>query len=305
MTLTDLKYLIAVSQKKHFGKAAQKCFVSQPTLSISIKKLEDELNVKIFDRSSNEFIITPVGMKIIEQAKKIIEEADKIKTIACEKQDELDGRFNLGLIYTIAPYILPKMIRNLIKLAPNMPLVLEENYTTNLLEMLKDGEIDAMIAADPIDETGINIIPIYEEPFFVIVPKGHRFEQFDQISTKQVASENILLLTEGNCLRDNILDSCKEVAAQQHIQGLANSLQGNTITTVRYMVASGLAISILPSSTIYEHDHTMFSIIPFEPPVPKRKVVLCYRKNFFRMKALDAILESIRKSNISGVKFLD
>ncbi|MCV2509059.1 MAG: hydrogen peroxide-inducible genes activator, partial [Neisseriaceae bacterium] len=293
-----------VSQEKHFGKAAQKCFVSQPTLSISIKKLEDELDVKIFDRSSSEIITTPIGAKIIEQAKKVIEESNKIKMIVSEKQDELSGEFKLGLIFTIAPYILPKMITNLIQLAPKMPLMLEENYTSHLLEMLKNGELDAIIAADPIDETGIETIPLYEEPFFVIVPKGHPFEEYDQISTKQLTSEKILLLTEGNCLRDNILDRCKELAAQQRIQGLTNSLQGNSITTVRYMVASGLAISILPSTALYENDHTIFSIIPFENPAPKRTVILCYRKNFFMTKAIDAIKETVFASNLAGVSFI-
>ncbi|QRN41421.1 MAG: LysR family transcriptional regulator [Neisseriaceae bacterium] len=304
MTLTDLKYLIAVSQEKHFGKAAQKCFVSQPTLSICIKKLEDELDVKIFDRSSSEIITTPIGEKIIEQAKKVIEESDKIKMIVSEKQDELSGEFKLGIIFTIAPYILPKMITSLIQLAPKMPLMLEENYTSHLLEMLKNGELDAMIAAEPIDEAGIETIPLYEEPFFVIVPKGHPFEEYDQINTKQLTSEKILLLTEGDSLRNNILNGCKELVSQQRIKGLTNSLQGNSITTVRYMVASGLAISILPSTALYENDHTIFSIIPFETPVPKRKVILCYRKNFFMTKAINTIREAVFASNLTGVQFV-
>ena len=304
MTLTELRYIVAVAQEKHFGRAAQRCHVSQPTLSIAIKKLEEELSLSLFDRSSTEVITTEIGQRIIEQARKVLDEADVIRHLAETQQGELDGAFKLGLIFTVAPYLLPKLILGLRQTAPNMPLMLEENYTATLTEMLKHGDVDAIIVAEPYQETGIETIPLYDEPFFVIVPKGHSFEELDAITTADLAEEKVLLLTEGNCMRDNILISCKELAARQRVEGLANTIQGSTINTIRHMVAGGLAISILPASSLTDNDHLLFSVIPFKQPVPSRRVILAYRKNFIRPKAIEAIRQSVLQSQLRGVKFV-
>ena len=248
MTLTELRYIVAVAQERHFGRAAQRCFVSQPTLSIAIKKLEEELSVSLFDRSSNEVITTEAGTRIIAQARRVLEEADRIKHLATEEQNELEGAFKLGLIFTVAPYLLPKLIFALRTNAPKMPLMLEENYTHVLTESLKRGDLDAIVIAEPFHEPGVVTTPLYDEPFFVIVPKGHPFEELDSVTTSQLAEEQVLLLTEGNCLRDQVLESCSELAARQKILGLTNTLQGSSINTVRHMVASGLGISILPAT---------------------------------------------------------
>nr|WP_303833078.1 hydrogen peroxide-inducible genes activator [Snodgrassella alvi] len=304
MTLTELRYIVAVAQEKHFGRAAQRCFVSQPTLSIAIKKLEEELGLALFDRSSNEVMTTEAGQRIVVQARRVLEEADRIKLMANQEQSELEGIFKLGLIFTIAPYLLPKLILSLREMAPGMPLQLDENYTDVLKESLKRGDLDAIVVAEPFHETGLETIPLYDEPFFVIVPKGHAFEQLDEVTPKQLGEERVLLLTEGNCMRDNVLDSCQELASRQKIQGLSNSIQGSSINTIRHMVASGLGISVMPATALTENDHLLFSIIPFTSPTPERRVVLASRRNFVRPKALRMIKSAILASQLTGVKFI-
>ncbi|ENS9216083.1 LysR family transcriptional regulator OxyR, partial [Neisseria gonorrhoeae] len=185
-----------------------------------------------------------------------------------------------------------------------MPLMLEENYTHTLTESLKRGDVDAIIVAEPFQEPGIVTEPLYDEPFFVIVPKGHSFEELDAVSPRMLGEEQVLLLTEGNCMRDQVLSSCSELAAKQRIQGLTNTLQGSSINTIRHMVASGLAISVLPATALTENDHMLFSIIPFEGTPPSRRVVLAYRRNFVRPKALSAMKAAIMQSQLHGVSFI-
>ena len=305
MTLTELRYIVAVAQEKHFGRAAQRCHVSQPTLSIAIKKLEEELSVLLFDRSSSEIITTAAGERIIAQARKVLDEAEVIRYLAGEQQNELDGAFKLGLIFTVAPYLLPRLILSLRERAPQMPLMLEENYTHVLTEALKRGELDAIVVAEPYQESGVETVPLYDEPFFTVVPKGHRFEEMDAVSTRDLAEENVLLLTEGNCMRDQVLGSCPELAARQRVAGLTNTLQGSSLNTIRHMVAGGLGLSVLPSTSLTENDHLLFSIVPFSPPVPHRRVLLASRRNFARPKALAAIRDAVVHSQLSGVSFVE
>ncbi|MDF7675391.1 LysR substrate-binding domain-containing protein [Neisseriaceae bacterium ESL0693] len=304
MTLTELRYIVAVAQEKHFGRAAQRCYVSQPTLSIAIRKLEEELGVTLFDRSSSEIMTTEAGQRIVNQARRVLEEAERIKELATTQQNELDGIFKLGLIFTVAPYLLPKLILSLRQMAPSMPLQLDENYTEFLKESLKRGELDAIIVAEPFQESGLVTTPLYDEAFFVIVPKGHPFETHSKISTQQLAEERVLLLTEGNCMRDNVLDSCQELASRQKILGLNNTVQGSSINTIRHMVASGLGISVIPATAITETDHLLFSIIPFNDPVPKRRIVLAYRRHFIRPQALKIIKSAILSCRLAGVEFV-
>ena len=304
MTLTELRYIVAVAQERHFGRAAQRSFVSQPTLSIAIKKLEEELGVSLFDRSSNEVVTTEAGDRIVMQARRVLEEAERIKTLANEKQNELEGVFKLGLIFTVAPYWLPKLLVALRGTAPQMPLQLDENHTETLTDALKKGDLDAAVVAEPFHEPGIVTTPLYDEAFFVIVPKGHPFEELDAVSPAALAEERVLLLTEGNCMRDNVLASCSELASRQKIQGLANTIQGSSINTIRHMVASGLGISILPATALTENDHLLFSIVPFEHPSPQRRIALASRRNFVRPQALAAIKSAIVTSKLAGVQFV-
>ena len=305
MTLTELRYIVAVAQEKHFGRAAQRCHVSQPTLSIAIKKLEEELGVSLFDRSSSEILMTESGAAIVSQAQRVLEEAEVIRHLANAEQNQLEGSFRLGLIFTVAPYLLPRLIVSMRHVAPKMPLFLEENYTAVLTDLLKRGELDAVVVAEPYAEAGIETIALYDEPFFVIVPKGHPFEELDSVSTADLAEENVLLLSEGNCMRDQVLESCSKLASRQRILGLANTLQGSSINTIRHMVASGLGISVLPSTGITDNDHLLFSIVPFRQPAPSRRIVLAYRRNFVRPQAVAAIADAVKASNLAGVSFVN
>ena len=183
--------------------------------------------------------------------------------------------------------------------------MLEENHTAVLTDMLKKGELDAIVVADPYQEAGVVTIPLYDEPFFVITPEGHPFEEMDEITTQELADEQVLLLTEGNCMRDQVLDSCVELASRQRIKGLTNTLQGSSINTIRHMVASGLGISVLPATSLTENDHMLFSIIPFKAPAPERRVLLAARRHFVRQKALDTIQTAIFHSQLAGVKFVN
>ena len=305
MTLTELRYIVAVAQERHFGRAAQRCHVSQPTLSIAIKKLEEELGLPLFDRSSNEVFATQTGKRIVAQAQRVLDEAEVIFQLASEEQSQVEGTFRLGLIFTVAPYVLPKLILTLRQSAPKMQLVLEENYTAALTEMLKRADVDAIVVAEPYAETGVETIPLYDEPFFVIVPKGHPFEERDSVSTADIAEENVLLLTEGNCMRDNVLGPCRELAAKQRVAGLANTLQGSSLNTIRHMVAGGLGISVLPSTALTENDHMLFSIVPFAAPVPSRRILLAYRRNYVRPQALQAVAEAVRLSQLAGVSVVE
>ena len=295
MTLTELRYIVAVAQERHFGRAAQRCHVSQPTLSIAIKKLEEELGLPLFDRSSNEVFATQTGKRIVAQAQRVLDEAEVIFQLASEEQSQVEGTFRLGLIFTVAPYVLPKLILTLRQSAPKMQLVLEENYTAALTEMLKRADVDAIVVAEPYAETGVETIPLYDEPFFVIVPKGHPFEERDSVSTADIAEENVLLLTEGNCMRDNVLGSCRELAAKQR----------SSLNTIRHMVAGGLGISVLPSTALTENDHMLFSIVPFAAPVPSRRILLAYRRNYVRPQALQAVAEAVRLSQLAGVSVVE
>ncbi|TCW33647.1 hydrogen peroxide-inducible genes activator [Gulbenkiania mobilis] len=306
MTLTELRYIVAVARERHFGRAAQRCFVSQPTLSIAIKKLEDELGVTLFERGGPEVAVTEIGERIIEQAQRVLEEADAIKRLAGEHQNELVGPLKLGVIFTVGPYLLPKLIPALRILAPEMPLILEENYTARLAEMLKRGEVDAIIVADPFDEPGTVSWPLYEEPFVVATPKGHPWEKRTTIAASELSQESVLLLTQGNCFRDQVLQACSEMASRQ-AQGnaMAASLQGSSLTTIRHMVASGMGVTVMPVTSVGAADEALISVVPFNAPVPSRRVMLVTRKQFFRKKAIETLQQAVFRSRLEGVTMLE
>ncbi len=205
MTLNELRYIVAVARERHFGRASEACHISQPTLSVAVRKLEEELGVTLFERAPGEVGVTPVGRRIVEQAQRVLEEAAAVKRLASQGQDELTGMLRLGVIYTIGPYLLPHLIPRLRRRAPNMPLQIEENYTAVLSERLKDGELDVLILSLPFEEPGIMTRPVYEEPFVVLVPTGHPLEQVTTIDTPTLARQDLLLLGPGHCFRDQVL----------------------------------------------------------------------------------------------------
>jgi LysR family transcriptional regulator, hydrogen peroxide-inducible genes activator len=305
MTLTELRYIVAVARERHFGRAAEACFVSQPTLSVAVKKLEDELNVQIFERSGSELAITALGQTIIHQAQKVLDDAQVIKHLAQHGQDPLSGPVRLGTIYTIAPYLLPKLIAKCREVLPQMPLYLQENFTSKLLELLKQGDIDAAIMADTFPQSGLEVLPLYEEGFMVAVPQGHPWQTLSIIQHAELQSQKTLLLGEGHCFRDQVLDICPEMQKTQK-DGEISTFEGSSLETIRQMVAGGIGISIMPITSIpYDaNSHGLIRYIPFANPIPKRRVVLAWRKSYARTKAMHALADAIKSSGMTGVDFL-
>jgi LysR family hydrogen peroxide-inducible transcriptional activator len=215
MTLTELRYIVALAKEGNFSRAAEHCSVSQPTLSVAIARLEDELGVQLFERGKGFVSPSAVGVKVVEQAKLALNEAEKIRSVAMCGRDQLSGPLRLGVIHTIGPYLLPQLIHALKLVAPNMPLAIEENMTANLASMLRDNEIDVVIIALPFDVPGILTRSLYDESFKVIVPQGHPWESRAEISPEEVAGEEILLLKAGNCFRDQVLGACPQVSSPE------------------------------------------------------------------------------------------
>ncbi len=307
MTLTELRYIVAVARERHFGRAAAACFVSQPTLSIAVRKLEEELGITLFERGSNEITVTDTGERIIEQAQRVLEEVSVIKTLASELKNELVGPFRLGVIFTIGPYLLPALIPALRELAPDMPLYLEENYTARLADMLKRGEVDAVIVAEPFDEPGVVTYPLYDEPFVVATPRTHPWAKRKTIRSAELANESVLLLTQGNCFRDQVLALCDRLQQPAAPGGhaLSRTLQGSSLTTIRHMVASGVGITVMPVTSVGPGDEALLGIVPFAAPAPTRRVVLACRKQFYRRNAIAALCQAVRHSALPGVQWLD
>ena len=251
MTLTELKYIVAVAREKHFGRAADACFISQPTLSVSIKKLEEELDVKLFERSANEVAVTPLGGEIVRQAQAVLEQAQNIKEIAKRGKDPLAGALTLGVIYTIGPYLLPALVRQAIARTPQMPLMLQENFTVRLLEMLRTGEIDCAILAEPFPDAGLATAPLYDEPFMVAVPSTHALAARSSISAEELKQETMLLLGNGHCFRDHVLEVCPEFARfSSNAEGIRKSFEGSSLETIKHMVAAGMGVTVVPQLSI-------------------------------------------------------
>src|SRR3954469_2783698 len=281
MTLTELKYIVAVARARHFGHAAESCFVAQPTLSVAIKKLEDELGVVLFERGGSEVSVTPLGAQIVAQAERVLEQTAAIKELAKQNKDPLAGPLRLGVIYTIGPYLLPPLVRNLIDNVPQMPLVLQENFTVKLLELLRQGDLDAAIMALPLPEHGMSMQTLYEEPFVVAVPRHHSWASRAEIAAEDLKSETMLLLGNGHCFRDQVLEVCPEMARfSAPGNGMQRTFEGSSLETIRHMVASGIGLTVLPRASVKDMNdpNGMISFVPFAPPAPSRRVVIAWRK---------------------------
>ena len=313
MTLTELRYIVAVAREHHFGRAAEACFVSQPTLSVSIKKLEEELDVKIFERGANEITVTPLGEEIVRQAQSVIEQAAAIKEIAKRGKDPVSGPLRLGVIYTIGPYLLPDLVRQAIELVPQMPLMLQENFSAKLLEMLRNGELDCAIMAEPFPDTGLAVAPLYDEPFMAAVPRQHALAKRKSISTDELKNETMLLLGTGHCFRDHVLEVCPEYArfasappegSRTGIEGIRQSFEGSSLETIKYMVASGMGVTVVPQLSVPKDAQPHIKYVPFTKPVPTRRVVLVWRRTFTRYEAIAALRNAIYACPLEGVKRL-
>jgi len=307
MTLTELRYIVAVARERHFGRAAQACFVSQPTLSVGIKKIEEELGVMIFERGSNEITLTPVGEEIVAQAARTLENASLIKAIAQQSGDPLSHPLRVGAIYTIGPYLFPGMLPKLRELAPNMQLLIQESYTSSLREQLKQGKLDVAILSLPFEEPGMVIRPLYDEPFQVAVPLQHSWQERESIPPEDLGNEPVLLLGAGNCFRDQVLQVCPALARGTSASGMQQTVEGSSLETIRYMVASGVGMTILPctAAAVQREDSAMLRFIPFTQPTPKRRVALVWRKSFTRPQAVEVLINAIKQAKSPCVEWVD
>lgn len=293
MTLTELRYIVTLSREQHFGRAAERCFVSQPTLSIAVKKLEEELGVALFERSKNSVHVTPVGEKVVRQASIVLEQAEAIKDLAHDGKDQLSSPLRVGAIYTIGPYLFPRLIPEVQKLAPHMPLYIEENFTETLRIKIRNGELDAIILALPFQEADVVTRAIFDEPFEMLLPKEHPWAAQKKIDSQHIADTELLLLGEGHCFRDQVLEACPTITKAAHEHHIVT--EGSSLETIRLMVASGLGASVLPLSAVHNANFQSDRVVhrPFEEPVPFRTVAVAWRASFPRPQAIDKLIEAV------------
>ncbi|WP_017939668.1 hydrogen peroxide-inducible genes activator [Zestomonas thermotolerans] len=301
MTLTELRYIVTLAQEQHFGRAAERCHVSQPTLSVGVKKLEDELGVLIFERSKSAVRLTPVGEAIIAQAQKVLEQAQGIRELAQAGKNQLAAPLKVGAIYTVGPYLFPHLIPQLHKVAPQMPLYIEENFTHVLRDKLRNGELDAIIIALPFQEADVLTMALYDEPFQVLLPAGHPWSRQETIDSSQLNDKSLLLLGEGHCFRDQVLEACPTLRRHGEEGTQFTTVESSSLETIRHMVASGMGISILPLSAVESHHYApgVFEVRPLTPPAPYRTVAIAWRASFPRPKAIDVLADSIRLCSVA------
>lgn len=305
MTLTEMRYIVAIARERHFGRAAEACHVSQPTLSVAVKKVEERLGVALFERSAADVRLTDVGQRIVAQAQRVLDEAVVIDEIASSAQDPLKGALRLGVIYTIAPYLLPQLIPALHRRAPAMPLFLKEDFTANLLPALKRGELDVIVIALPLPpafvDAGLVSMAVYDEPFRVVMPAGHPWAGAGPVPAERLDGESLLLLGQGNCFRDQVLEACPRLSAPD---ALASSLEGSSLETIRLMVASGTGVAVMPSTAADPliGREPLVAVESFVAPEPVRRVALVWRVTFPRPQALDAVKAAVSDCVLPGIQ---
>lgn len=283
MNLRDLKYLVAVAEHQHFGKAAKACFVSQPGLSMQLQKLEDELGVQLFERTNKKVMISPIGREIVARAKKVLQEAEALKQTAQTFQDPLAGDIKLGAFPTLAPYFLPHLVPQITKAMPKLNLFLIEEKTENLLTKLHDGELDGAFLALPLEnEQGLVAQPLFEDPFLLATPPNHPLARKKKVSADDISGNQLLLLEDGHCLRNQALDVCHLMGVGEHKGFRATSLE-----TLRQMVIAGAGITLIPQMAAIAHDGITY--IPFEAPAPCRTIGLVWRQSSARHICLEKI----------------
>lgn len=298
MTLTELKYIVALARERHFGRAAEKCFVSQPTLSVAVKKLEDELGAILFERGQNEVRTTPVGDQVVAQAERVLAEANRVKELADAAGDPLAGALRIGAIYTIGPYLLPKLVPLIKARAPKMPLMIEENFTVRLIESLKRGDLDVAVLALPIEEPGLVAQAVYDEDFRVLVPAAHAWaKRKTAIAPAELLTEPLLMLGRGNCFRDQVLDLCTQAGA-----GGPQVLEGSSLETIRHMVASGVGITVMPATAVdgIAKNDALLRPRAFVAPQPSRRVGMVWRASFPRHQAIDLLRQALLDCQLPG-----
>ncbi len=302
MTLTDLRYIVILARERHFGRAAEKCFVAQPTLSVAVKKLEEELGVILFERGT-EVRITPIGEQIVAQAARVLAEAARVTELAAQGRDPLAVPLRIGVIYTIAPYLLPKLVPLLRESAARMPLIIQEGFTENLVASVKAGDLDVIIIALPLSEPGLVAQPVYDEAFRALMPVNHAWVKRKTIDPASLLDEPLLLLGAGNCFRDQVLDLCAQATSAGN-SGAPQVFEGSSLETIRYMVASGIGVSVMPSSCadLIPKNDPLLRVRPFTEPTPTRRVGLVWRSSFPRHKAIDVLRKALLDCRLPGTR---
>lgn len=301
MTLTELRYIVAVARHRHFGKAAEACFVSQPTLSVGVRKLEEELGVRLFERSHNDVLVTDIGATIAAQAESVLNAAESVKEIAEAARDPLGRELKLGVIYTVGPYLVPRLIPGLKQHAPHMALVVKENFTDALAAQLKRGELDAAIMSPPYVDPQLLSRPLYDEPFHVALPAGHPLAKKKKLSPTDLASDTLLLLGARNCFRDQVIEICP---VGSPIGALQRTLEGSSLETICQMVAMGAGVTILPATMRINDDLKEHLVVrPFVAPQPVRTIAVFYRRGFARPQVIQCLATVVREAKLKGVDY--
>ncbi|MFD0989768.1 hydrogen peroxide-inducible genes activator [Mariniflexile jejuense] len=303
MTITQLYYVLAVAENQNFTKAAEKCFVTQPTLSMQIQKLEEELDIQIFDRSKKPIELTDVGKKIVTQARNIVNESYRIQDIVDQQKGFIGGEFKLGIIPTVMPTLLPMFLKNFIKKYPKIKLKIEELTTDEIIERLKDGHLDAAIAATPLEDENIKERVLYFEPFVSYIPNGHRLHSNKKIAVEDLDINDMLLLEDGHCFRDGVLNICK--AFKDNIDDKFQ-IESGSIETLIKLSNEGLGMTLLPYlHTLDINDKEKANLHFFNEPSPAREVSLIYHKSELKMQIIEALQDVISGVVRGAIAFQD
>jgi LysR family transcriptional regulator, hydrogen peroxide-inducible genes activator len=290
LKLKDLRYLVAVADQRHFGRAAARCFVSQPTLSAQLKKLEQSLGVQLIERAPSKVALTPAGEEIVARARRILEASDEVVALARSRRDPLAGRLRVALLPTIGPYLLPRVAPLIRKSLPRLELRLYEYQTAAMLEKLRDGELDLGILALPVDLAGLEARELYREPFLLALPERHPLAARDSVRVADLKGETLLLLEDGHCLRDQALEVCSRAGVREQQDFRATSLE-----TLRQMVATGAGVTLLPElagSGAYRNARGV-ALRPFVRPAPQRHIGAVWRKSSARRAVIEALCQLI------------
>jgi LysR family hydrogen peroxide-inducible transcriptional activator len=292
MNLRDLEYLVALADTRHFGRAAARCHVSQPTLSAQLKKLEAYLGVALVERRPRRAALTPAGLAVVERARRMLRDADDIRDLARASQDPLAGALKVGLIPTLGPYLLPRVMPRFAQALPKLALLLHEYQTAPLVQRVLDGELDLAILALPADTRGLQTRPLFAEAFLVAMPEQHRLASKRRLRTPDLAGEKLLLLEEGHCLREHALEACARAGAEE--QGF----RATSLETLRQMVASGAGITLLPRLAAEGPFASARGLVvrPFAPPVPSRTIGAAWRRSSSRGAAIAAVCAIVQKA---------
>lgn len=298
LTLRDLEYIVAVATHRHFGRAAESCHVSQPALSAQVRKVEDFLRIQLFERSNRNVVVTSAGEAVAAQARIVLEEAQKIAAIAQTAGEPLAGSLRLGAIATLGPYLMPRLLGGIRKSFPKLELLMKEGLTDNLIENLRAGDLDAVLAAPTFDKGALKLIPLFHEPFVLATPKGHVLEKKQPLSPKDLRGEDMVLLEDGHCLRDQTIQLCPS-----NRRGTFRDFHATSLETLRHLVASGFGYSLIPQLAVGTQNEmkNLITYRPFEGKPVGRTIVLVCRERFGRMADIDALAHFIRQNLPAGV----